>query len=189
MFAIKQTQKNKVKNMTQLNQQKIKNDYNKVANRISSSNNYESLLILAKNIRTRIKQDSAYSHFVRLADNAEYKSKVVRLREKCPSPSNQTLLEQIAFNNFVEGCAVLNKTPSSRVIHHQLNKLGYAKTMAKQIENQVGNAVFYKMLNKGVVHHTSEYFIYKFAKHLVSESTYNKVAVLFNSNSQLEMVA
>ena len=34
--------------MTELKQQKIKNDYNKVANRISSSNNYESLLILAK---------------------------------------------------------------------------------------------------------------------------------------------
>ena len=174
---------------TELKQQKIKNDYNTVANRISSSNNYESLLILAKNIRTRIKKDSAYSHFVRLADNAEYKSKVVRILQKCPSPSNQTLLEQIAFNNFVEGCAVLNKAPSSRVIHHQLKKLGYAKTMAKQIENEVGNAVFYKMLNKGVVHHTSEYFIYKFAKHLVSKNTYNKVAVLFNSNPQLQMVA
>ena len=36
--------------MTELKQQKIKNDYNKVANRISSSNNYESLLILSKNI-------------------------------------------------------------------------------------------------------------------------------------------
>ncbi|HCK03624.1 MAG TPA: hypothetical protein DHV86_02505, partial [Methylophilaceae bacterium] len=101
--------------MTQLKQQKIKKDYNKVANRISNSNNYEGLLILSKNIRTRIKQDSDYSHFVRLADNAEYKSKVVRLRQKCPSPSNQTMLEHIAFNNFVEGCAVLNKAPSSRV--------------------------------------------------------------------------
>ena len=174
---------------TELKQLKIKSDFNKVANRISSSNNYKSLLILAKNIRVRISKDADYKHFAKLANKAEHKSKVLRILQKCPSPSNQTLLEQIAFNNFVEGCAVLNKAPSSRVIHHQLKKLGYAKTMAKQIENEVGNAVFYKMLNKGVVHHTSEYFIYKFAKHLVSKNTYNKVAVLFNSNSQLQMVA
>ena len=188
MFAIKQTQK-KVKNMTSLKQQKINKDYETVANNISSSTDYKGLQSLANNIRVRISKDADYKHFVRLADNAEHKSKVVRILEKCPSPSNDTLLEQIAFNNFVQGCAVLDKAPSSRVIHWQLNRLGYAKTMAKQIENEVGNAVFYKMLNKGVVQHTSEYFIYKFAKHLVSESTYNKVAVLFNSNSQLEMVA
>jgi hypothetical protein len=147
------------------------------------------LQTLANNIRVRITKDADYKHFVRLADNAEHKSKVVRILERCPSPSNETLLEQIAFNNFVEGCAVLDRTLSARVIHHQLNKLGYAKTMAKQIENEVGNAVFFEMLDKGIVKHTSEYFIYKFAKHLVSKNTYSKVADLFNSNEPLLQVA
>ena len=175
--------------MNELKEMKLKSDYKRVAKRVSQLDDFKKLSNLANNIRKKIDADADYKHFAELALTAEHKSKVVRVLSKCPSPSNQTLLEQIAFNNFVEGCAVLNKAPSSRVIHHQLNKLGYAKTMAKQIENEVGNAVFYKMLNKGVVQHTSEYFIYKFAKHLVSESTYNKVAVLFNSNSQLEMVA
>ena len=118
--------------MTELKQQKLKNDYETVANKISSSTDYKGLQTLANNIRVRISKDTDYKHFVRLADNAEHKSKVVRILEKCPSPSNDTLLEQIAFNNFVQGCAVLDKAPSSRVIHWQLNRLGYAKTMAKQ---------------------------------------------------------
>jgi len=58
-------------------------------------------------------------------------------------------LEQIVFNNFAEGCTVLDRTPSARVIHHKLNTLSYSKTMAKQIENAVGNAVLFKMLDKG----------------------------------------
>ena len=175
--------------MTELKQQKLKNDYERLTNSISSSTDFKGLQTLANNIRVRISKDADYKYFVRLADNAEHKSKVVRILEKCPSPSNDTLLEQIAFNNFVQGCAVLDKAPSSRVIHWQLNRLGYAKTMAKQIENEVGNAVFYAMKDKGVVKHTSEYFIYKFAKHLVSKNTYNKVADLFNSNRQLLEVA
>ena len=175
--------------MDNLKQLKIENDYKKVESRIGSLGNYQSLQTLANNIRNRISVDADYKHFVRLADNAEFKSKVCRILEKCPTPTDESLLEQIAFNNFVQGCAVLDKAPSSRVIHWQLNKLGYAKTMAKQIENEVGNSVFYKMVDNGAVRHTSEYFIYKFAKHLVSKDTYNKVADLFNSNSQLQMVA
>lgn len=174
---------------TQLKQQKIKNDYNKVANRISSSNNYEGLSILAKNIRTRIKQDSAYSHFVRLANKAEHKSKVLRILEKCPSPINKSNLEEKAFENFVQGTAVLNKMPSVRVIHQQLKKLGYAKTMARQVENSVGNAVFFNMAKKGIVKNTSEYFIYKYGQHLVKATTYNKIEDLFGSSEQLLEVA
>jgi hypothetical protein len=71
--------------------------------------------------------------------------------------SNETLLEQIAFNNFAEGCTVLDRTPSARVIHNKLNKLSYSETMAKQIENAVGNAVLFEMLDKGIVKHSSEY--------------------------------
>jgi hypothetical protein len=175
--------------MSDIKKMKVKNDYKKVEDSIGSSTDYKGLQTLANNIRVRITKDADYKHFVRLADNAEHKSKVVRILERCPSPSNETLLEQIAFNNFVEGCAVLDRTPSARVIHHQLNKLGYAKTMAKQIENEVGNAVFFEMLDKGIIKHTSEYFIYKFAKHLVSKNTYSKVADLFNSNEPLLQVA
>lgn len=170
---------------TEIKQLKIKSDFNKVANRISSSNNYESLLILAKNIRVRISKDADYKHFAKLANKAEHKSKVLRILQKCPSPSNQTLLEQIAFNNFVEGCAVLDKTPSVRVIHNQLKKLGYAKTMAKQVENEVGNAVFFEMADRGAVRHTSEYFVFKYAKHLTNPNTYQKVTEFFNENERL----
>ena len=175
--------------MDNLKQLKIKNDYKKVEERIGSLDNYQSLQTLSDNIKLRIKNDADYKHFIRLADNAEHKSKVIRILEKCPTPINDSLLEQIAFNNFVEGCAVLDRLPSVRVIHQQLNKLGYAKTMAKQVENEVGNRVFFDMADKGIVRNTSEYFIYKFAKHLVSPKTYNKVADLFNSNTQLGMVA
>ena len=175
--------------MNELKKMKLKNDYKRVADRVSQLNDFEKLSTLAKNIRKRIDADADYKHFTKLALTAEHKSKVVRILEKCPSPSNDTLLEQIAFNNFVQGCAVLDKAPSSRVIHWQLNRLGYAKTMAKQITNEVGNAVFYAMKDKGVVKHTSEYFIYKFAKHLVSKNTYSKVADLFKSNEPLLQVA
>ena len=175
--------------MNAIKKMKLKNDYTKVEQSISRLNNYQSLQTLAENIRVRISKDADYKHFVRLADNAEHKGKVTRILEKCPSPINDSLLEQIAFNNFVEGCAVMDKAPSSRVIHWQLKRLGYAKTMAKQIENEVGNAVFNTMKNKGAVSNTSEYFIYKFAKHLVTPNTYNKVADLFKGNEELGMVA
>ena len=175
--------------MTDLKQLKLKNDYKKVEERISSCNDYKKLCVLANNIRKRIDADADYKHFVRLADNAEFKAKIVRLLAKCPSPINDSVLEQMAFNNFVEGCAVLDKTPSVRVIHNQLKKLGYAKTMAKQVENEVGNRVFFEMADKGVVRHTSEYFVFKYAKHLTNPKTYKKVAEFFDSNQQLLEVA
>ena len=175
--------------MDNLKQLKIKNDYKKVEERIGSLDNYQSLRTLSDNIKLRIKNDADYKDFIRLADNAEHKAKVVRILERCPSPINDSKLERTAFENFVEGCAVLNRMPNVRVIHHQLNKLGYAKTMAKQVENEVGNRVFFEMVDKGRVRNTSEYFIYNSAKHLVSKDTYNKIADLFNSNTQLGMVA
>jgi hypothetical protein len=120
-----------------------------------------------------------------LADNAGHKGKVIRILEKCPAPFGETLLEQIAFNNYVEGTAILNKMPSVRVIHQQLKKLGYAKTMARQVEKSIGNAVFFDMAKKGIVKNTSEFFIYKYGQHLVKASTYTKITDLFNSNEQL----
>ena len=171
--------------MNDLKKMKVKNDYKKVEDNIRSLNNYKSLSALANNIRARIEADADYKHFVRLADNAEFKAKIVRLLDRCPSPINDSMLEQMAFNNFVEGCAVLDKTPSVRVIHHQLKKLGYAKTMAKQVENEVGNKVFFEMVDRGVVRHTSEYFIFKYEKHLTNTNTYKKVAEFFHSNEGL----
>ena len=171
--------------MTDLKQLKLKNDYKKVEERIRTYNDYKQLCSLAKNIRQRVDADADYKHFLELAEKAEYKAKIVRLLAKCPSPINDSLLEQMAFNNFVEGCAVLDKTPSVRVIHHQLKKLGYAKTMAKQVENEVGNKVFFEMADRGVVRHTSEYFIFKYAKHLTNTNTYKKVAEFFHSNEGL----
>jgi hypothetical protein len=188
MFAIKQTQK-KVKNMTSLKQQKINNDYKTVTNSISSSHDYKGLQTLANNIRMRISKDADYKHFVRLANKAEHKSRVLRILEKCPSPINKSNLEEKAFENFVQGTAVLNKMPSVRVIHQQLKKLGYAKTMARQVENSVGNAVFFNMAKKGIVKNTSEYFIYKYGQHLVKATTYNKIEDLFGSSEQLLEVA
>lgn len=79
--------------------------------------------------------------------------------------------------------------PSVRVIHHQLKKLGYAKTMAKQVEKSIDNAVFFDMAKKGIVKNTSEFFIYKYGQHLVKATTYKKIADLFNSNEQLLEVA
>lgn len=165
--------------------------YKKTEALIARTNDYKKLCALDTNIRKRIaadasyKHDGSYKHFVRLADNAQFKAKLIRLLEKCPSPINDSMLEQIAFNNFVEGAATLDKTPSARVIHNQLKKLGYAKTMAKQVENEVGNKVFFEMAAKGIVRHTSEYFIFKYAKHLTNPKTYNKIAEFFKDNEEL----
>ena len=175
--------------MNELKQIKLKNDYKRVADRVSQLDDFKKLSTLAKNIRKKIDADADYKHFAELALTAEHKSKVVRVLSKCPSPSNQTLLEQIAFSNFVEGTAHLNKTPSPRVIHHQLKKLGYAKTLVRQVEKEIGNDVFFNMANKGIVKHTSEFFVFRYGKHLVKPSTYTKIANLFRSNEQLLQVA
>ena len=175
--------------MNELKQIKLKNDYKRVAKRIRQLDDFKKLSNLANNIRKKIDADADYKHFAELALTAEHKSKVVRVLSKCPSPSNQTLLEQIAFSNFVEGTAHLNKTPSPRVIHHQLKKLGYAKTLVRQVEKEIGNDVFFNMASKGIVKHTSEFFVYRYAKHLVEPSTYTKIANLFRSNEQLLQVA
>ena len=159
--------------------------YKKTEALVASTNDYKKLCALETNIRKRIATDPSFKNLVRLADNAEFKAKLIRLLERCPSPINDSMLEQIAFNNFVEGAATLDKTPSSRVIHHQLKKLGYAKTMAKQVENEVGNKVFFEMAAKGIVRHTSEYFIFKYAKHLTNPKTYNKIAEFFKNNEEL----
>jgi len=175
--------------MNELKEMKLKSDYKRVAKRVSQLDDFKKLSNLANNIRKKIDADADYKHFAELALTAEHKSKVVRVLSKCPSPSNQTLLEQIAFSNFVEGTAHLNKTPSPRVIHHQLKKLGYAKTLVRQVEKEIGNDVFFNMASKGIVKHTSEFFVYRYAKHLVEPSTYTKIANLFRSNEQLLQVA
>ena len=175
--------------MRELKEMKLKSDYKRVAKRVSQLDDFKKLSNLANNIRKKIDADADYKHFAELALTAEHKSKVVRVLSKCPSPSNQTLLEQIAFSNFVEGTAHLNKTPSPRVIHHQLKKLGYAKTLVRQVEKEIGNDVFFNMASKGIVKHTSEFFVYRYAKHLVKPSTYTKIANLFRSNEQLLQVA
>ena len=175
--------------MKELKEMKLKSDYKRVAKRVSQLDDFKKLSTLAKNIRKKIDADADYKHFAELALTAEHKSKVVRVLSKCPSPSNQTLLEQIAFSNFVEGTAHLNKTPSPRVIHHQLKKLGYAKTLVRQVEKEIGNDVFFNMANKGIVKHTSEFFVFRYGKHLVKPSTYTKIANLFRSNEQLLQVA
>ena len=175
--------------MNELQEMKLKSDYKRVAKRVSQLDDFKKLSNLANNIRKKIDADADYKHFAELALTAEHKSKVVRVLSKCPSPSNQTLLEQIAFSNFVEGTAHLNKTPSPRVIHHQLKKLGYAKTLVRQVEKEIGNDVFFNMASKGIVKHTSEFFVYRYAKHLVEPSTYTKIANLFRSNEQLLQVA
>jgi hypothetical protein len=175
--------------MNELQKMKLNNDYKRTDDKIAVETDFRKLMNISINILRRIKKNDAYAPFIRLADNAEHKSKVIRILAKCPKPSNDTLLEQIAFNNFVEGTAKLNKMPSVRVIHHQLKKLGYAKTMAKQVEKSIGNAVFFDMAKKGIVKHTSEFFIYKYGQHLVKATTYKKIADLFNSNEQLLEVA
>ena len=175
--------------MNELKQMKLKNDYKRVADRVSQLNDFEKLSTLAKNIRKRIDADADYKHFTKLALTAEHKSKVVRVLSKCPTPINKSKLEEEAFDNFVQGTAILNKMPSPRVIHHQLKKLGYAKTLVRQVEREIGNDVFFNMASKGIVKHTSEFFVYKNGKHLVKPSTYTKIANLFRSNEQLLQVA
>lgn len=176
---------NEMKGMKGMKAMKLKNDYEAVAIRVRSLGDWQSLLTLAKNIRARIAKDDVYKSFAHLAEDAKSKGNKLRILEKCPLPFDGTLLERIAFNNFVKGTAFFNKMPSTRVIHLQLKKLGYAKTMARQVEKSVGNAMFFDMAKKGIVKHTSEYFVYKYAKHLVKPSTYQKIADLFKSNKQL----
>lgn len=171
--------------MNQLNASKIEIDYKKTEELIYSTNNYEKLNILAANIRRRINNDADYKHFVRLADNAEHKAKVIRVLDRCPSPINDSELEQIAFNNFVESSAVFDKVPSFRVIYYQLSKLGYAKTMARQVTKSVGGGNFKNMCKRGLVSLTSEMFIFKHGKSLVSDSVYAKVCSLFESDEPM----
>ena len=65
--------------MNELKAQKIKNDYTKVEDSIGSSTDYKGLKTLANNIRVRITKDADYQYFVRLADNAEHKSRILRI--------------------------------------------------------------------------------------------------------------
>ena len=153
-----------------------------IAERIAKTNSFRALKVIAENIRRFIDDGKCASEFEALFEQAAHKAKVVRVLERCPAPANNTMLEHMAFESCVEGCATLDTAPSVRVVHYQLKKLGYAKTAARQVERAVGGTMYQKLVERGAVRFSSEYFVFKYAEHLVSAETYAKVKALFEQD-------
>lgn len=159
--------------------------YQSVNSRIKSTSCYKKLAILAVNIKRSVKANKVHSDFHKLAAKATLKSNEQRIREKCPEPINNTLLEAIAFKTFIEAAAIANKAPNPRVIHFQLNKLGYAGTFARQVTKEVASDRFLKLHAKGLDRITAEYFIFHYAEHLVTPEVYGNVKALFQPKPQI----
>ncbi len=159
--------------------------YKKIATRIASTSCHEKLATLATNIERTVKANKVHRDFLKLAAKATLKSNKQRILEKCPKPINNSLLEAIAFETFIDAAAIANQAPNTRVIHHQLNKLGYAKTFARQVSKQVASDRFLKLRAKGLDKITAEYFVYHFGEHLVAPKVYAKVKLLFQAKPQI----
>lgn len=162
-------------------------DLVRFAKYIDNTSEYKKLIVLGDNGKRLAKDAANGTELMELVDKAYIKARKVRLLSKCPMPIDDSELEQKAFNLFVDSSAIMDKFPSVRVIYHQLNKLGYAKTMAKQVSKSVGGGNFETMCKSGLVKYTSEYFVLNNAKHLVDEKVYTEVVDLFKSNPHLQV--
>lgn len=159
--------------------------YQAISSLIKNTSCHVKLATLAANITRSVKANKERSAFLKLAAKATRKSNKQRILEKCPQPINDSLLEEIAFKTFIDAAAIANQAPNARVIHFQLKKLGYAKTFAKQVSNQVATDRFHKLRAKGLDKITAEYFVYHYAEHLVTPKVYAKVKALFQSKPRI----
>ena len=142
------------------------------------------LFIIANNIMEQIMKGNCDYEFNALHNTAFQKAKEAKVIERCPAPvdfDNEEMnkLERKAFERCVELSARMDIMPSTRVITNQISKLGYALTAAKQVTNNVAGEGFERMAKMGEVYETSEYFIFRSARHLVAPQVLAKVDALF----------
>lgn len=154
---------------------------------IARTSSYKELTAIANNILRQLMADKCGVEFWELYNEASYKAKVARIIERCPAPvsydnKEMSALETLAFNRCVEQAAKRDLMPSIRVITNQISKLGYALTAAKQVTNKVGGDGFVRMAKMGLVNETSEYFIYKHARNLVTPKVLAKVDALLSAH-------
>lgn len=159
--------------------------YAKITNRINTTACHKKLATLATNIKRSVKANKVHSDFLKLAAKATLKSNKQRILEKCPQPINKSMLEAIALETFIEAAAIANQTPNGHVIHHQLKKLGYAGTFARQVSKQVASDRFHKLRAKGLDKITAEYFVYHYGQSLVTPKVYSAVKALFQAKPQI----
>jgi len=158
-------------------------DFSATEARINSATASSVLKVLARNILVSINYD-INNDFFALYEKASKKAEIAHFAERCPAPmygsdEAENALEDMAYKLNIESCARQNTMPSIRVITNQLSKLGYAKTAARQVERSTGGDKFQQMSKSGLVQYTSEYFIFRNARHLVDAKTLAKVDALF----------
>lgn len=159
--------------------------YQKIQKRVADTNCAKLLRILSCNITRCVSQNKVHNAFLILATHAQEKSNTKSMQSKLPLPINNTILEAIAFNNTIDAAAFAKKSPGFRVIHHQLKKLGYAATFARQVTKQVASDRFLQLRAKGLDKFTAESFVYHYAEHLVTPEVYANVKALFQPKPQI----
>lgn len=159
-------------------------NYAKTEALINRTTASKDLFSIAKNIMEQLMKGNCEYEFYSLHTVALQKAKVAKVIERCPAPvkydnKEMDALEQMAFKRCYELSARMDIMPSTRVITNQISKLGYALTAAKQVTNKVAGEGFERMAQMGQVNETSEYFIFRSARHLVTPAVLAKVDALF----------
>ena len=165
--------------------EKIMNfNFEKTEALINRTETSENLFKIATNIMEKIMKSECDSEFNALHTKALQKAKIAKVIERCPAPvrydnEEMNALEQMAFKRCFELSARMDIMPGTRVITNQISKLGYALTAAKQVTNKVAGEGFERMVQIGLVNETSEYFIFRSARNLVTPKVLAKVDALF----------
>ena len=149
--------------------------YNKTKKAISNIDCPNRLLTLADNIENCVAKDNNLTEFLTLSTEARKKANEIKLITILPKPKSNTRLEKIAYNSFFKTALELGLRPSNRVIYWQINKLGYAQTLIKQVINKVASPMFHKLVELGLEDLTAENFVSKYARHLVPTQVLAKV--------------
>ena len=165
--------------------EKIMNfNFTKTEALINRTETSKNLFIIANNIMEQIMKGNCDYEFNALHTKALQKAKEAKVIERCPAPvdfdnEEMNALEQMAFKRCYELSARIDIMPSTRVITNQISKLGYALTAAKQVTNKVAGEGFERMAQMGLVNETSEFFIFRSARNLVTPKVLAKVDALF----------
>ena len=159
-------------------------NYEKTEALINRTTSSRELFNIANNIMEQLMKGKCEHEFYGLHNKVQQKAKEAKVIERCPSPvvfdnEEMNALELKAFKRCVELAARMDIMPSTRVITNQISKLGYALTAAKQVTNKVAGEGFDRMAQMGEVYETSEYFIFRSARHLVTPAVLAKVDALF----------
>mgnify|MGYP001157327041 CR=1 FL=1 len=160
--------------------------YNKTKKAISNIDCPNRLLTLADNIENCVAKDNNLTEFLTLSTEARKKANDIGYGERpdsfeiksitiLPKPKSNNRLEEIAYNSFFKPALELGLRPSNRVIYWQINKLGYAQTLIKQVINKVASPMFHKLVELGLEDLTAENFVSKYARHLVPTQVLAKV--------------